>query len=377
MKKIALITFHASHNNGSMLQALALQRALMARNCMVKIIDFSNDGQRNFYAPLPIAHNWKQQIKKIIWMTNLKELKKQFNAYSEFSQKYFILTEKKYSNTSDLIELEEEYDAFITGSDQVWNIKCIDADDAYFLSFVKNKPRYAYAVSMGANNAFAIKENNKYVQYISRFNRISVRENNAQKWIKEATGKLVPICLDPTMLFNANEWESIIAINKGPIIKDKYIFYYCFGISEEIQCFLQRISKKTGLPVYFIEAKEWTLKACWRHGIKLVREYGPDVYLNIVKYANLFITSSFHGTAFGTIYKKNFWYIRSKDSESSMDDRATTFLSQLGLMSRYKTIEELEGLDLYKKINYTDVENNLNVLRGTSNEFLDLIVKEI
>lgn len=179
------------------------------------------------------------------------------------------------------------------------------------------------------------------------------------------------------MLFNANEWESIIAINKGPIIKDKYIFYYCFGISEEIQCFLQRISKKTGLPVYFIEAKEWTLKACWRHGIKLVREYGPDVYLNIVKYANLFITSSFHGTAFGTIYKKNFWYIRSKDSESSMDDRATTFLSQLGLMSRYKTIEELEGLDLYKKINYTDVENNLNVLRGTSNEFLDLIVKEI
>lgn len=129
-------------------------------------------------------------------MTNLKELKKQFNAYSEFSQKYFILTEKKYSNTSDLIELEEEYDAFITGSDQVWNIKCIDADDAYFLSFVKNKPRYAYAVSMGANNAFAIKENNKYVQYISRFNRISVRENNAQKWIKEATGKLVPICLD-------------------------------------------------------------------------------------------------------------------------------------------------------------------------------------
>lgn len=64
MKKIALITFHASHNNGSMLQALALQRALMARNCMVKIIDFSNDGQRNLYAPLPIAHNWKQQIKK-------------------------------------------------------------------------------------------------------------------------------------------------------------------------------------------------------------------------------------------------------------------------------------------------------------------------
>lgn len=32
MKKIAMITFHASHNNGSMLQALALQTALQQRN---------------------------------------------------------------------------------------------------------------------------------------------------------------------------------------------------------------------------------------------------------------------------------------------------------------------------------------------------------
>lgn len=35
MKKIAMITFHASHNNGSMLQALALQTALQQRNCDV------------------------------------------------------------------------------------------------------------------------------------------------------------------------------------------------------------------------------------------------------------------------------------------------------------------------------------------------------
>ena len=80
MKKIGIMTFHASHNNGSMLQTVALQNILENKyNCDVKIIDFSNEGQRNMYAPVPKAHNWKQVIKKIIWMTNYNQLIKQYN----------------------------------------------------------------------------------------------------------------------------------------------------------------------------------------------------------------------------------------------------------------------------------------------------------
>lgn len=94
MKKIAMITFHASHNNGSMLQALALQTALQQRNCDIEIIDFSNEGQRNLYSVLPYPHNWKQCIKWLIWRSNYNELKRQHEAYEVFSSKYFKLTEK-------------------------------------------------------------------------------------------------------------------------------------------------------------------------------------------------------------------------------------------------------------------------------------------
>ena len=68
-----------------------------------------------------------------------------------------------------MYELNEKYDAFIVGSDQDWNIKCIDSDEAYFLTFVKDKPVFAYAVSVGANNAFAPEENGKYVKYFEKF----------------------------------------------------------------------------------------------------------------------------------------------------------------------------------------------------------------
>lgn len=60
--KIGLITFHASHNNGSMLQALALQHIFSEKYvCDVKIINFSNSGQRNMYSPLPYFLSYIQR----------------------------------------------------------------------------------------------------------------------------------------------------------------------------------------------------------------------------------------------------------------------------------------------------------------------------
>lgn len=371
--KIGLITFHASHNNGSMLQTLALQHILSERyECDVKIINFSNSGQRNMYSPLPKPKNWRQAIKKMIWATNYPQMIKQYNAYETFKEKYFNLTDLEYLDANELVGIEDEFDIIITGSDQVWNVKCLDADDAYYLNFVSKKPCYAYAVSFGAHNPFDV-DVDKYKHLVSKFNKVSVRENNAQKWISRAMGIEVPICLDPTMLLSCNEWEKIVDVGKKPVINGNYIFYYCFSINEEVQRYLKYLSNKTGLPVYFMEAKEWTLKTCWKNKIRLIKEYGPDVYMNVVKHSTLFITTSFHGTAFATIYKKDFWYIND-GKPNKTDDRAQSFLTQLGLMGRYKTIEELKSIDLFKSPDYDDAYARLEELQQLSYDYLNQIV---
>ena len=178
-------------------------------------------------------------------------------------------------------------------------------------------------------------------------------------------------------LIDVDEWENLVDIGNGPVISGDYIFYYCFSITEEVQKFLRSVSKKTGMPVYFMEAKEWTLKMCWRNGIRLIKSYGPDVYMNMVKHAKLFITSSFHGTAFGTLYRKNFWYIRSKHSETSLDDRASSFLTQLGLMSRYRTISELSKIDLFAPADYSTLPEKLEPLRKLSFDYLQSVVDSL
>lgn len=375
--KIGIMTFHDSHNCGSMLQAFALQKILIEKfQCDVEIIDFSNKAQQNMYAPIPKPRNYKQVIKALIWLTNYKQLKKQHIDYNNFQGKYFVLSKNEYESAEELKMLEGTYDKLITGSDQVWNVMCTDADNAYFLNFDEKAKKYAYAVSFGAHNVFKLCETDYYKNLIENMAYVSVREKNAQKWIKQAMGLDVPICLDPTMLLSEEQWFNYIDIGKKPIIEGKYIFYYCFGISQPIARFLKKISKKTGLPVYFFEAKEWTLKCCWLNGIKLVRKYGPDVFLNVMKYADIVITTSFHGTAFSTIFRKNFWYIDDGHNDPEKDDRALSFLGQLRLMSRYLTTDKLLLQNLYVYPDYTVVEDALEGLQTESLQFIKKIVED-
>ncbi len=377
MSRIGIVTFHASDNCGSVLQAFALQRVLKDKfNTDSDIIDFSNEGQKGMYRPFWRITGVKSLIKNVLWATVYSEIIKQIAAYKRFRYVYLKLSSKSYSETSELACLNEEYDKFISGSDQVWNIKCLDADDAYYLSFADDGKKYAYAVSFGANNPFVGENREHYIQLASEFKKISVRENNAQKWTKNALKKEIKICLDPTLLLDENEWIDYIDIGEEPVTKGKYIFYYCFSISQPIARFLQQVSKQYNMPVFFLEPKEWALRCCWKNNIKLVGKYGPEVFLNMVKNAEIVFTTSFHGTVFSTIFHKKFWYIDSGNNNPEKDDRAISILSQLGLHDRYRTINWLVNAKLDDEINYNETDIKLKKLKEESFAYLKGIINE-
>ena len=376
-QKIGIMTFHASNNCGSMLQAFALQRVLIDKfGVECELIDFSNEGQRAMYRTFWKVNGIKAIIKNALWLSVYSEIKKQIDAYASFSEKYFRLSENSYSTCEQLSRENSVYDKYITGSDQVWNICCMDADDAYYLSFVTKGKKYAYAVSFGANNPYILENGEHYKKLTKEFDRISVREENARKWIKSEVGINVPLCLDPTMLLDQGEWEKYIQFDDVRIIQGNYIFYYCFSISQRIASFLHSISKQLNMPVYFLEPKEWALRCCWKNSIHLVGKYGPETFLNLMKYANIIFTTSFHGTAFSTIFHKNFWYIDSEMNDPEKDDRAISFLSQLGLMERYKTLDYLSRNDLNITPDYQEVDNRLCVLKENSMLYLKKMVED-
>ena len=75
------------------------------------------------------------------------------------------------------------------------------------------------------------------------------------------------------------------------------------------------------------------------------------------------------------ILKKNFWYIND-GKPNKKDDRAVSFLTQLGLINRYRTIEELKDMDLDVCPDYKEPYEKLKLLQEESFKYLDLLVKD-
>lgn len=369
MKKTAIITFHNSYNCGSMLQALALQEKLRElTDTDVEIIDFSNEGQKELYSIMAKPTSIKKIIKNCMCLPVYGKLVKQSNDYREF-MKNFHLTKKHYTKAEELKELDGKYDYYVCGSDQVWNIRCPDADDAYFLNFVSNGMKIAYAPSFGGADLSKVAQNpDKYKKYIDDIKHLSIREYNGKRWLENLSGRDVKITLDPTFLLDKEKWMEYSVSEK--IVNGEYIFYYAFHYSKEQNKIVKSISEKLNMPVITMDVKTWVIKGVFAYGVKLSPKYGPAAFLNLISNASLVLTRSFHGVAFSTIFQKKFWML-GKVINTEGDDRAASILNQLGLMERMISLQEIkDGADILKPIDYIEVNKKLEVLQMESEDYI-------
>ena len=368
--KTAIITFHNSHNCGSMLQALALQEKIEEYTGMKAIIiDFSNEGQKDLYSIFPKVKNIKGLVKNILFVPYYSKLKKQQSDYIEFMN-HFNLSEKQYHKNDELYELDGKYDTWICGSDQVWNISCPDADDAYFLNFVKQGKKIAYAPSFGGTNiAKAADDAKKYIDYFKDFDILSIRETNGKRWLEEMIDREIPIIADPTLLLTKDEWLKYALPER--VIQGDYIFYYAFHYNKEQNELAKEIARKLNMKLISIDVKTWIIRGLGRYHVKLSPEFGPAAFLNVVSNANMILTRSFHGAVFSTLFEKPFWMLGKISTDPNKDDRAYSVLKQLGLENRGITLEEIRnGRDIWEPINYSKVLLKHQEMRKCAKDFI-------
>lgn len=370
--RTATITMHGSHNCGSMLQAYALQKVLFSLGIDNEIINFRSNKQKYMYAFFRKPTNIHDILYDGMKVVYFKIFKTHFADYEDFLNNFLVITPKEYRFSDELESLEKTYDIFITGSDQVWNVLCDDASDAFYLDFVKHKKKVAYAPSFGVTNINKLTNiSERYKNYINDMKYISIRENNGVRWIKELTGRDAPVVLDPTMLLNKNEYE--ILYNHRPIINKRYIFYYAFSYSENNSKIVKQISLILGIPVIVLDAKNW-VKTCKKFGFQLSDHSGPITFLNLLFHAELVLTTSFHGTALSIIGHKKFWFIDSELRDEE-DDRVTTLLNMLELDDRI-----VLGGELSQKENILemwDINKTDNLLGYLKKRSIDYIIEAL
>ena len=215
-KTIGIITFHRSHNCGSIMQSYAMQKTLKKYGYQPEFIDFSTKGQKEVYAVFKsLRFDSFRNLSRSIYRNLLgailyKRAKQNWTSYDKYLTKHLNVSARSYSDNSELVEAELGYDKYLTGSDQVWNVSIDDYDDTYFLNFVHKHPKIAYAVSQGAKDIRKYASDpQKIAEYIKDIDFVSTREENGQKWLEGLTGDKYPVVLDPTLLHSQSAYTSI------------------------------------------------------------------------------------------------------------------------------------------------------------------------
>lgn len=351
--KIAITTFQRAINHGAALQMYALCKTLEKSGNEIKIIDY-----------VPNYSNYsggiKQQIANIL---NRKTDKIKAQKYKAFKDTYLADNMTKPYTYDQLSEIEKDFDLFITGSDQLWNYHCGHFDKYYFLDFVSDtKKRCSYAVSF---NLECIPENarQEYVKRLSGMNKISVREDDGVKAVKELIGTNCEKHCDPTLLLNENDWKSVIPQVKE---KEKYIAIYTLGKPIDLVKKARELSKKTGYKILYLSDFYGDLD------LKHLRGLGPMEFLSYIANAEYVFTNSFHGTAFSVNLHKNFF--AEVNTLSRFNYRAEALLKSCGLMNR--TMEHCTDIleTAKQEIDYEAVEKVLNEERKKSEKYLNTII---
>ena len=180
MKTSYTVTWHHAHNFGAMLQSYALQKALMKLGHRNYLIDYEPLGSNHLFKPMSFN---KQILNNIVYnykiLSSYKEQKKAFDRFESFCNDYLIQTSKFHS--FDELQNKDFKDGIcIVGSDQMWNFNYnMDTRRFTFLEFFKNNSKkYSYAVSMGEKYNLSDKDETYFINQISQFNLISVREHS-------------------------------------------------------------------------------------------------------------------------------------------------------------------------------------------------------
>ena len=343
--KIGIITFHWATNFGAVLQAYALQKYLMSLNYEVVIIN---------YKPKKYDFSIRSIISKRV-LINISQWKKE-QGIKKFRNRYLNLT-KRYYSEKELLSNPPICDAYITGSDQVWNPYFTQFGEekitlSYFLSFAGNNIRkIAYAVSFGVTE-YDDKLLNIVTPVINNFTTIGVREKTGLDILKslkyKGQGQLVP---DPTLLLDEKDYGNFIRNNN---ITSDYCFIYVLRNTTLCRTLTNDMRK---LRYHTIVSK--------------FSDDSIEQWLTYIKFSKFIITNSYHGMLFCIQFHKPFVIVSEQGYLCGMNDRFYTILNEFGLENRVAAVDlsDIQSI-IQSEINWVQVDLKLTEFRNNGYSFL-------
>lgn len=359
-KKIGILTFQRAVNYGASLQMYALQKMVKELGAEAEIIDYDCPRISDCYQAFPLR---ALVHPRLFWhaVLNYKEQSHRNQKFDQFEKKHMTFSEKL--DKKALSHVADRYDAYIVGSDQVWNPLITGGDSAYFLDFVKDRQKkFAYAASFGVSSwPVGYPSAGKMLE---DFRAISTREKTGAGIVRTVTEKTPPlsVSVDPVFLPGRAIWQHFVK----PVTGQKpYLFIYVVGSGkqEEVYRMAAELAKEKHLEIINLRYGKSLRHKEFSVG-HLSYEAGPDEFVSYIANAECVVTDSFHATAFSTIFHKDM-YVSKPEKVSS---RITDLFDVVGIAGRFIG-EKMQPID------WGRVDERLEKAKADSLRYLKEIIE--
>lgn len=385
--RIGIVTYWDSDDNyGQVLQCYALQKFFKDRGHAPFLIKYRPEEEK---IPLKyriesiknIGHLVDSIYRRIFRRGENKEIEavrvanitlNKERHFDDFKNCHIEMSKEVYSSIDDLRNNPPMADVYVTGSDQVWHDSLYLPNVAgWYLQFGASEiKRYSYAVSMG--RSLQKSEEKIFVDYLRKFNCISVREKGVQE-ICSRLGFKSDIVIDPTMLLDA---ESYRDLEQSMAIEKPYSLIYSINVDTKEDIFGEELLKcirerKEGL--IFVSSSGYIPAHKLFEDIPIFFATIPQ-WLFLIEHASTIYTTSFHGVVFSILYNKSFYWIPLKGRASKGNGRIIDLLEKLNLSDRILEHSETLAADEDRNIDWNEVSDRLRALRGSSINYIEKIL---
>ena len=347
MAKIGILThYYNSTNYGGSLQAYALCCVLsqLGHEAQQIRIDHALECQNlldtSALAPLkrlvgkPVKKALKRAINCIIPKQRRLQAAKSLrhtqllNAFAAFHDTT-PHSEKIYT-TATIKNTCANYDAFIVGSDQVWNPSWYFPP--FFLDFVPSGiPKLAYAASIG-QVALPEAVQARYREHLKDFSWVSVREEDAIRLLQGIAPGNVDCVLDPTLLLPRSDWEKIAAPRQVDV---PYVFCYFLGDDPAIRETAAEYARHHHLTLVTIPHAGGVMHENDADFGNIQIDFpSPEKFLSLIAHAQYIFTDSFHASVFSLIFQRQF-IVFSRSSHQNMSSRLSNLTALFHISERF------------------------------------------
>lgn len=369
--KIGVITLHRVINYGSALQAYALQQYLEKENYgEVELIDYYFPNK--FHKVSNTFISWLRHF----YCVEIRDMyfrgrKKKIHSLQDFYKKFYHLSPNHYMSVKDIMNNPPNYDLYITGSDQLWNVNTLRNDPVPYCEFAPhNKRRISFASSFTINklpDEFKDSVRNR----LNKYTHIGVREKSSLDIVNDLKINqdiIVRNTCDPTLLLEKDDYNELAECSKLRIEEPYILVYmlnYAYNPEPAFSRSIKEARKEYGCRIVAIDSYKVKLEK----GDQRVVGIGPLEFCWLFAHAKFVLTSSFHGTMFSIINRCPF--ITIAPPKGHEDRRVEDILDSLGLANCYKYSDEVFTQLTFSNPYTNEVENNIVCFINDSKSFLD------